>query len=82
MTQEDGWPSEDQRDGSHNQTKEDIFTTVSDKIHAPVQGTKEGEDDGTIGDLHFLENVKVRGDGVVVHARQDIETWLSVMKKG
>ena len=40
-----------------------MFSAELRELHAPMKGTKEGEDNGPIGDLYVLEHVQI-GEGV------------------
>lgn len=52
-------PGEEDGSGTEGETESTFFTTEFGKFHTPVNGTKEGEEDGTVGDLNMLNEVQV-----------------------
>lgn len=64
MREESGGPSEQHGERAESQTPPALLTAQTGKLHTPVDGTQEREDDGTIGDLHMLDRVQ-QSEGAV-----------------
>lgn len=62
VAQKGSGPGEEDRGGTEGETESTFFTTEFGKFHTPVNGTEEGEEDGTVRDLDMLHEMEVLKD--------------------
>jgi hypothetical protein len=70
--QESGGPSSKNGYNPQSQSLITLGPSEPDELHPPMQGSQEGQNDGSIRDLYSLEVVQSRQGGLKVNSSQGV----------
>lgn len=75
VRQESGRPSEQDGDDTDRESFVALLTAELGELHAPVDSSEEGEDDGSVGDLDVLDQVESVERRLEVETGDGVQAW-------